>query len=310
MKIGTITQQKIDKYPLVSVIIPVYNDPEGIKDTVESLVCQDYPKAQYEILIVDNGSSQATLDVIDQLKEKYCDLVRALYENEIQGSYAARNKGVRHARGEILSFIDADMTVKPDWLRRVVTTMQEEKVSYLGCNVRLYTKTKSFASMYNLQRGFPIKSDVENNHFAPTCCLTVRKEVFDKVGLFDYRLESGGDFEFGNRVYNNGIALYYAPHLKMYHPARGTLRSLINKSMRVGRGVAQLVCFYPEHYGYLSKKYFSIRRYLPSKPWLVRSRCKCGYSLSWISVISLSFFPVLPKLLSLFSFIRKKATCK
>ncbi len=306
MKTETIIRQQDDKYPLVSIIIPVYNDPEGIKNTIESLVHQDYPKAQYEILIVDNGSSQATLDVINQLKQKYCDLVRVLYENKIRGSYAARNKGVQHATGEILSFIDSDMTVKSDWLRRVVATMQKEEVSYLACDVRLYSKTKSFASLYNLQQGFPIRSYVENSHFAGTGCLTIRKEIFERLGLFDHRLESGGDREFGNRVYSSGIDLYYASNLRMYHPARGTLKSLIKKNMRVGRGIAQLVHFYPERYGYLGKGYFSISRYLPKKPWRIRSHCKCGYSLSWISMISFSFFPILLAWPSLFSFILKK----
>ena len=103
----------------VSVVIPVYNDPSGLQDTLESLVAQNFPKDQYEIIVVDNGSTDKTLDVAKMHADKYPQLVKYVIEDNIQSSYAARNKGIIVAKGELISFIDADMTVREEWLIKI-----------------------------------------------------------------------------------------------------------------------------------------------------------------------------------------------
>lgn len=72
----------------ISVIIPVYNDAEGLRDTLESLVDQEFD-GDYEILPVDNNSADNTGEVIEEFERNYPKLVRGLEENEIQSSYAA-----------------------------------------------------------------------------------------------------------------------------------------------------------------------------------------------------------------------------
>lgn len=105
--------EKESKLPEISIIIPVYNDPVGLTNTINSLVKQDF-KGKYEILIVDNGSDDNTPEIIQKFEKKYSNLVEGFKENEIQSSYAARNKGIKKSRGEILVFIDADMWADRD----------------------------------------------------------------------------------------------------------------------------------------------------------------------------------------------------
>jgi glycosyltransferase involved in cell wall biosynthesis len=81
--------------PFISVVVPVYNGDRIIGNCVESLLNQSYPKDNYEIIVVDNGSTDNTRAII----KKYP--VKMLIEDSIKSSYAARNKGIKHAKGEV-----------------------------------------------------------------------------------------------------------------------------------------------------------------------------------------------------------------
>lgn len=118
----------------------------------------------------------------------------------------------------------------------------------MGCNVKIVKEKENVFEKYNKLSGFPIDKYIKEGNFAPTCSLLVRREVFSNVGLFDRRLISSGDLEFGNRVHNNGYKLGYYPKEKVYHPARSSLKSLIRKNIRIGIGRSQLEEYYPNRY--------------------------------------------------------------
>jgi GT2 family glycosyltransferase len=161
--------------------------------------------------------------------------------------------------------------------------------------------------LYDVLKGFPVKHYMENGHFAPTCCLTVKSQVFDRIGSFDGRLRSGGDTEFGNRAWEAGMTFRYAGEVSLRHPARGTARALLAKAIRVGRdgrgGVAHL---YPDRYGYLNRYYLSYRNYLPTRPWTVRRNYRCGYAFKTRTVMGLAVLPALINLASLGGFLQSR----
>ncbi|OBZ34783.1 glycosyltransferase family 2 protein [Methanohalophilus sp. DAL1] len=228
--------------PFISVIIPVYNDPSGLEDTLQSLVAQQYT-GNFEIIVADNGSTDNTPDIA----EKYCgDSVKLVVEDTVQSSYAARNKGLEIAKGSIIAFIDSDMTVEKDWLQKMSQSMAKHNADYLGCRVEIYSESNSLSALHNKLSGFPMDEYIYKRHFAPTCCLIVRKEIFEHVGVFDPNLISSGDYEFGNRVFDAGYKLYYDSDIVMYHPARTSLKKLLKKSFRIGRGFYQLSARYPQ----------------------------------------------------------------
>ena len=96
--------------PRVSVIVPVYIDKSSISKCIKSLMKQTYKKESYEIIIVDNGSSDGTLTTINKFP------VRVLVEGKKRSSYVARNRGIRNANNDILAFTDADAIVDRKWL--------------------------------------------------------------------------------------------------------------------------------------------------------------------------------------------------
>ncbi len=233
------------EYDRISIIIPVYNDPEGINKTLRSLLSQTTDN--YEIAVVDNNSTDRTPEVIDSYNDNRISLY---HETEIQSPYAARNKGIQHTDSNILAFVDADMTVPENWLENALETFHSTDADYMGCNVELTTpENPSLLARYDHHTGFPIEGYLKHQQFAPTCCLFVRREVFKDVGLFDHRLVSGGDKEFGNRVHNAGYTQQYASDITMYHPTRKSIGALVSKDLRVGRGLCQLQQYHPDRYG-------------------------------------------------------------
>lgn len=235
--------------PFVSVVVPVYNDPDGVETTLRSLVSQDYPDDRYEIIAVDNDSTDDTNERISRFAEEYSN-VACRVEREEHSAGAARNRGVEASRGELLAFLDADMHVDDDWLRSAVRAMPED-VDYMAYDVELYLPEggETLAGRYNALTGFPMERYVTQEHFGGGGCLFVRRSVFEDLGGFDSRLVSDEDLEFGNRVYESGRELYFAPDVVAYHPARTSLRALVRKNVRVGRGVCQRQRYYPERYG-------------------------------------------------------------
>ena len=152
----------------ISVIIPVFQDKDGLIDTVDSLVAQDFPQDQYEIIIADNNSKDSTKQVATEFQEKYPGLIKVVHQDQIQSSYATRNAGVEIARGDICCFIDADMTAGRDYLRRIYNYLSQNNVDYLGCNLRISGKRKTLVEKYNYLFAFPMKKYFEEYHFAGT----------------------------------------------------------------------------------------------------------------------------------------------
>ncbi|MCF2165518.1 glycosyltransferase [Halobacterium salinarum] len=232
----------------VSIVIPVYNDPDGIKQTLQSITKHNTPTLT-EVRVVDNASTDNTKEVVRN--HKPANSVVLSREVEIQSSYAARNKGIKETNEDhtVVAFLDSDETVGDDWLEKALVEMQTRDIDYLGCNVEITLPEDTLVGRYNARAGFPVEQYLEDQNYAPTCALLVRRKVFEDVGPFDARLISGGDREFGDRVHDAGYEQGYAENATVYHPARTSLESLAKKNFRVGRGFCQKQRYYPERYG-------------------------------------------------------------
>lgn len=254
--------------PRASIIVPVFNDPAGIQLTLSSLC--DQTDDDFEVLVVDNNSTDNTRAVVREFAARE-PRIQLLVEAEVQSSYAARNRGIRHATGELLAFVDADVTVEPDWLETVVARMGTN-VSYLACAVEIYSPgSETFAGKYNRLTDLRVDYFVSRLDFAPTCCLVVRASLMDELGVFDDRLTSSGDLEFGNRVVAAGYPLTYASDIVARHPARTSVRSLVKKAIRIGRGKTQLRTLYSARYGRPRSGVVNPGAYLPPTPNALRT---------------------------------------
>lgn len=260
--------------PFISVIIPVYNDPAGVRATLQSVVDQTYSETSYEVLVVDNGSEDGTKSVIQSFEERYPERVSLLVETDTQSPAAARNKGIRHAEGSIFAFVDADMTVEQTWLELATESLSESGSDYIGCAIenRIPEGEETYIAKHDKIFGYDTRKSIENAQFAGTGGLVVHKRIFDAVGPFDDALVFGADKEFGNRVYDAGFEQHFEPKITMYHPARTSLRALLEKRFRYGRGQAHLHHHYPERFE--TRNPLDPRNYLPLRPSVFRSRLR------------------------------------
>lgn len=233
--------------PNASIVIPVYNDPQGVTDTLSSIL--ENTGGEPEIIVVDNNSTDETAEVIREYAGRY-EHVQLRFERDVQSSYAARNTGIEHATGDVIVFLDADQSVPKYWLTDILKEHRRRDAHYLAPDVRLVVPPNvTLAGQYNYHTGFPIAEFIRLQGFAPTACLCVTRSLLENVGGFDERLVSGGDKEFGNRVSNAGYELHYTPDVVIHHPVRNNLNSLVKRNLRIGRGHCQLQRYYPNRYG-------------------------------------------------------------
>lgn len=216
-----------------SIVIPVYDDPEGLATTLDSL--REQTATDYEVIVADNGSTDGTTEIAREYA--HGDRVRLVVEDGVQSSYAARNAGIAAAEGDVIGFLDADEWVEDDYVESITTLVGGDGPSYVGCDVDLVADGGTIAR-YRHATGFPIERYVTEHRFAPTCSLVVHRRVFDAVGTFDDRLRSNGDLEFGRRVHEAGFDLAFEDGITVYHPARSTVRELVAQNLRIGRGRA------------------------------------------------------------------------
>jgi len=222
--------------PSVTVVVPVYDDYGPLEACLEALEDQSYPDDRLEIAVVDNGTPESRIPDFPERDSP----VRHLNYPE-GGSYAARNAGIEATDGEILAFTDADCRPEPEWLREGVRALRSppENVGLVGGAVDLYAddpEAPTAAEFWELVSGFPQRHYIRDLHFAATANMLTFRSVVEEVGPFDHELRSGGDREWGERVYEAGYDLVYAPDAIVRHPARRTLTSLVRKRIRTTRG--------------------------------------------------------------------------
>jgi glycosyltransferase involved in cell wall biosynthesis len=223
-----------DRVPFVSVIIPVYNDSERLKICLEALDNQTYPKACFEVIVVDNGSETDVAAVVAQF-----DQAVIAYENRT-GSYSARNKGLSVAKGEIIAFTDSDCIPAPDWIEKgVANLLRLPNIGVVGGKVEcIFTVPgrPTAVEVYDSITYLDQKYWVEVDKFAITANVFTFREVFDHVGLFNDTLKSGGDMEWGKRVSSSAYKIFYADDTRVRHPARNSFIQHYKKQVRVAGG--------------------------------------------------------------------------
>lgn len=216
-----------------SVIVPVYNTSAHLERCIEALRSLDYPSSKYEILLVDNNSTDRSGEILSKATG-----VRVFNESK-QGSYAARNHAVREAKGEFLAFTDSDCMPQPNWLRVIERVFEDSKRQIvLGTRlsespnrlVRLIAEYESKKS----ERVF--QSDSPDVYHGFTNNMGVRRSTFDQFGPFD-EIPRGADTLFTRRVVKNlGCeSVCYETTMQVIHAELDSLSSYYNKMYTYGR---------------------------------------------------------------------------
>lgn len=213
----------------VSVIIPIYHDWEYLRTCIDSLSKQTYSQEKYEVIIVNNDPEDtppnlglpANFRIISELKP---------------GSYAARNAGIKKAKGEILAFTDADCIPSVNWLNNGVDQFNNGVERIAGkIEFKFSDGKKNVIECYEELFSFNQKKYAYKG-VSVTANMFSLKENFDKVGYFNENLLSGGDIEWGNRAKQEGISIIYASNVIVQHPARNKWKEVLTKNKRLAGG--------------------------------------------------------------------------
>jgi succinoglycan biosynthesis protein ExoA len=234
--------------PRVSVVVPVRNEAKSIAQTLHSLLHQDYPSSEFEVIVVDGFSTDETVGIVRRLQAEHANL--KLFYNPLRYSSAARNTAIRHMRGEYAVVVDGHCNVEdPNYVRNLVEAFEATGADSLGRpqpldapNPTPFQQAVSIARQSRL--GHNPDSDIFSNEakFVPpqNTAIAYRRSLFHKVGLFDQRFDACEDVEFNHRVFEAKKNCYFTPKLKvLYHP-RSHWKALFTQLGRYGSGRARL----------------------------------------------------------------------
>jgi succinoglycan biosynthesis protein ExoA len=237
----------------VSVIVPVRNEAAQIRATILGLARQDFPTADYEILVIDGRSDDGTPEIVREPRSTVPNL--RLFDNPKRLASAARNVGVRNAGGKYVVIVDGHCRVTgPRFLRNIVEAFEATGADTLGRPQPLTCEDptpfqRAVAAARASWLGHNPDSAIFSNdaRFVPADNVAVayRRDVFDLMGEFDESFDACEDVEFNTRVRAAGLTCYFTPATGVEYQPRRTLGRLFYQMARYGRGRARLARKHP-----------------------------------------------------------------
>jgi glycosyltransferase involved in cell wall biosynthesis len=215
---ATITKSVLTAVVSISIIIPALNEEKMIGRCLESLAQLAFAHDQFEVLVVDNGSRDKTLAIVESFKDRL--RLKVLQQAGVRIS-ALRNLGAGTASGDILAFLDADCMAPADWLDRIVALANADGAGVLGAHYLLPEDSSWVGRTWHRYQEAPKSGEVSH---VPAGDLIMRREDFLKLGGFDESIQTNEDYELCDRARKAGMHVRAFPQIGVVH--LGTAQSL------------------------------------------------------------------------------------
>jgi glycosyltransferase involved in cell wall biosynthesis len=208
----------------ITVIVPTYNRLVSLKDTVQALQTQTLSRHLYEVIIVNDGSSDGTEKFLQQMVEKEPSF--RFFTQANGGPAAARNRGVAEAQGRIIAFTDDDCIPQADWLEVILSAFVEPGT--IGLQGSTYTDVKDIT---------PLTHQIDNengNASVPTCNAAFTREALLRVKGFDeqFPFPHNEDADLAWRIEEFGKILFIKA-MRVYHPPRTDVFQKVARRMKI-----------------------------------------------------------------------------
>lgn len=227
--------------PLVSIICPIYNEEGFIARCIDSILLQDYPQDKIELFLVDGRSEDNTREIVSSYAKKYNYI--HLLDNPDKIVPPALNKGIQESKGEVVIRIDGHCIYPSNYISILVHYLYKLNASNVGAvwntiPARDTSLCKSIAIAVSHKFGIGdslhkvgAKSIVQTDTVPYGC---FRREVFEKIGLFDNDLIRNQDDEFNGRIIKNGGKIFLIPELVIDYYARENIKKMAKMFYQYG----------------------------------------------------------------------------
>jgi GT2 family glycosyltransferase len=260
-------ENRLPSAPFVSVVVPTYRRPTVLASTLDALLAVEHPAERYEVIVVDDGPDDATERAVKGSADARAATDRVVYVAQHRGGAAtARNTGARRASGQVLIFVDDDITVRPDHVNRHLAVLCDDRQALVNGHwefsppVRAALEATPFGrfriEVEEWVKDTLPKETLEGGRVVPSavtaCNLGVWRDFFWTVGGFDEGFPFAGyeDQEFSYRAVAAGASLYYDRSIRLLHnDQRMTLEQFCGRQRQGAMTAALLATKHPEFFG-------------------------------------------------------------
>lgn len=236
----------------VSVIVPCKNEEKFITKVLNSLIDQDYPKENLEILVVDGMSSDGSQNVIKEYEKKYAYI--KLLENSKSITPAAMNLGIKQARGNIIIKMDAHSVYEKNYISKCIDYLTKYDADNVGGilvtrpgNESIMAKAiaRSLSHFFGVGSS-PFRKQSTKPRFVDTVAFgCYKKSVFETIGYYDERLVKSSDMELNTRLTRAGGKILLVPEIVAYYYADATIASFLRHNFIDGFWTTYPLAFVP-----------------------------------------------------------------
>lgn len=267
----------------VSFIVPTFNSAATLHLALASIRKQNYDPNLMELLVLDNGSTDKTLDIAREFKAQ----VEVLPKVSIS---RLRNYGAQLAKGEVLIFLDSDCEIDSGWTWRALELLQPSKVAAVGSPMLYSMRSNYIGEAINAQA--PIMPEATSILWVPSAALAVKKTIFEGLGGFDECLLTCEDVDFGYRLYRQSYLTVAEMSLSpRHHGDPADFMGLMRKEYWRGTDSLVLLYKYPQRMRELLSNAYQLWFYLLLLACLIA--LVSGKMLLTLVALVLFFLPIL-----------------
>lgn len=225
---------------MISVVIPAYNAAHTLPACLDSLNAQTVPRDQFEVIVVNDGSTDPTGELA---RERGATVI----DQPNQGSAAAKNSGVRAARGDLILFVDADCVPVPDWVAQLTCALRDPTVA--AARGALDTRQRSGVALFTQverEEKDALQAKLRDIAFVPSVTAAFRRDALMAVGLFNTSLPTDEDAELSFRMVEHGYRMIYVPAARVYHVHPERIREYFRRKFRYAYWRVQIHRRFPQ----------------------------------------------------------------
>jgi len=226
------------KSPFTTIISPIRNEEKHIAQCLASLINQDYPKDRYEILVADGMSTDKTRTIVKNFQKKYKNI--KLLDNHKKIVPVALNIGLKYATGDVIIRVDGHSIIAENYLSKCIEYLNKTKADCVGGMIESINETK-FGKAIALAMSHPFgvgnarfRTSTKPGFVDTLAFGAYRREIFQKIGLFDETLVRCQDDEFNYRLRKSGGKIYLTPEIQSKYYPRANIKKLTKQYFQYG----------------------------------------------------------------------------